>query len=32
MIDSWFDWFVVAAGIGVVVLMVWAIVNGRIDD
>lgn len=30
MIDSWFDWLVVAAGIGVVVLMVWAIVNGRI--
>jgi len=30
MIDTWFDWLVVAAGIGVVGLMVWAIKNGRI--
>lgn len=30
MIDNWLGVVVVAAGIGVVVLMVWAIVNGRI--
>lgn len=30
MIDTWLDVVVVAGGIGVVVLMVWAIVNGRI--
>ena len=30
MIDTWLDVVVIVAGIGVVVLMVWAIVNGRI--
>ena len=30
MIDTWLDVVVVAAGIGVVWLMIWAIVKGRI--
>ena len=30
MIDTWLDVVVVAAGFSVVMLMIWAIVNGRI--
>lgn len=30
MIDTWLDWAVVAAGVGVVLLMLWAIAKGRI--
>ena len=30
MIDSWLDVVVIVAGIGVVGLMMWAILNGRI--
>ena len=30
MIDSWFDFAVIAAGVGVVNLMIWSILKGRI--
>ena len=30
MIDTWLDWAVVAAGVGVELLMLWAIAKGRI--
>ena len=30
MIDSWFDFTVIAAGVGVLILMGWAIQRGRI--
>ena len=30
MIDSWFDFAVIAAGVGVLILMGWAIMQGRI--
>ncbi len=30
MIDNWFDWLVVIAGIGVGLLMVWAFATGKV--
>lgn len=30
MIDTWLDLAVVASGVGVVLLMIWAIAKGRI--
>ena len=32
MIDSWFDFAVIAAGVGVLILMRWSILRGGYDE